>query len=270
MCMKIYLQARGSYQTLLDLSTWCESNNIERIGLPDHYIVGKQRKDKDEPAPALDLLTAIAGLVRDTESMIYSVLVSPITFRHPSVLLKMATTINEMAKNRFRLGVGTGWLEIEHEVFGIDFPDLKTRFEMLHEALEYITQGMFGENKGMNGKYYQLDNVPILPSAQGEVPIIIGGGGKKKTPTLAGKYIPNTSCSISNHPVPTPNLNLFLAISLIVVAILRRTLGCLNVIGDTKTEYIIDSVSLTNPAIAVNKSKAGAGSFLSLRCLPTI
>ena len=92
MCMKIYLQARGSYQTLLDLSTWCESNNIERIGLPDHYIVGKQRKDKDEPAPALDLLTAIAGLVRDTESMIYSVLVSPITFRHPSVLLKMATT----------------------------------------------------------------------------------------------------------------------------------------------------------------------------------
>ena len=52
--MKIYLQARGSYQTLLDLSTWCESNNIERIGLPDHYIVGKQRKDKDEPAPALD------------------------------------------------------------------------------------------------------------------------------------------------------------------------------------------------------------------------
>ena len=68
MCMKIYLQARGSYETLLDLSIWCESNNIKRIGLPDHYIVGKQRKDKNEPAPALDLLTAIAGLVRDTVS----------------------------------------------------------------------------------------------------------------------------------------------------------------------------------------------------------
>ena len=137
--MKIYLQARGSYETLLDLSTWCESNDIERIGLPDHYIVGKQRKNKEEPAPALDLLTAIAGLVRDTETMVYSVLVSPITFRHPSVLLKMATTINEMAKKRFRLGVGTGWLEVEHEVFGINFPDLITRFEMLDEALKYIT-----------------------------------------------------------------------------------------------------------------------------------
>ena len=107
--------------------------------------------------------------------MIYSVLVSPITFRHPSVLLKMATTINEMAKKRFRLGVGTGWLEVEHEVFGINFPDLKTRFEMLDEALEYLTQAMFGENNGFNGKYYQLDSVPILPSAKGEVPIIIGG-----------------------------------------------------------------------------------------------
>ena len=59
MCMEIYLQARGSYETLLDLSIWCESNNIKRIGLPDHYIVGKQRKDKNEPAPALDLLLSL-------------------------------------------------------------------------------------------------------------------------------------------------------------------------------------------------------------------
>ena len=60
--MKIYLQARGSYQTLLDLSTWCETNNIERIGLPDHYIVGRQRKDKDcllytSPSPRDGLLS---------------------------------------------------------------------------------------------------------------------------------------------------------------------------------------------------------------------
>ncbi|MDA2969560.1 MAG: hypothetical protein O3C71_00815, partial [Actinomycetota bacterium] len=86
--MNIYLQARGSYQALLDLSKWCENNDIERIGLPDHYIVGKQRANKDDAAPALDLLTVAAGLVRDTEKMIYSILVSPITFRHPSVLVK--------------------------------------------------------------------------------------------------------------------------------------------------------------------------------------
>ena len=53
--MKIYIQARGSYETLLNLSNWAEQNEIERIGLPDHYIVGKQRHDKNNPAPALDL-----------------------------------------------------------------------------------------------------------------------------------------------------------------------------------------------------------------------
>ena len=186
--MKIYLQARGSYDTLLSLSKWAEKNMIERIGLPDHYIVGKQRHDKNTPAPALDLLTASAGLVRDTMKMVYSILVSPITFRHPSVLVKMASTINEMAPNRFRLGVGTGWLEIEHELFGIPFPDLKTRFEMLEESLIYIREALSGDNNGFKGEYYQLEKFPVEPASLSQIPIIIGGGGKVKTPTLAGKY----------------------------------------------------------------------------------
>ena len=186
--MKIYIQARGSYDTLLSLSTWAEQNDIQRIGLPDHYIVGKQRHAKDIPAPALDLLTACAGLVRDTEKMVYSILVSPITFRHPSVLVKMASTINEMAPNRFRLGVGTGWLEIEHQLFGIPFPNLKTRFEMLEESLIYIREALSGNNQGFKGEYYQLEKFPVEPSTLSEIPIIIGGGGKFKTPTLAGKY----------------------------------------------------------------------------------
>ena len=186
--MKIYLQARGSYDTLLSISLWAEQNDIKRIGLPDHYIVGKQRHDKNQAAPALDLLTATAGLVRDTDKMIYSILVSPITFRHPSVLVKMASTINNMAPCRFRLGVGTGWLEIEHELFGIPFPDLKTRFEMLEESLIYIREALSGNNQGFKGQYYELEKFPVEPATLSEIPIIIGGGGKVKTPTLAGKY----------------------------------------------------------------------------------
>ena len=144
--------------------------------------------DKNNAAPALDLLTATAGLVRDTDKMIYSILVSPITFRHPSVLVKMASTINNMAPSRFRLGVGTGWLEIEHELFGIPFPDLKTRFEMLEESLIYIREALSGNNQGFKGEYYQLEKFPVEPATLSEIPIIIGGGGKVKTPTLAGKY----------------------------------------------------------------------------------
>ena len=186
--MKIYLQARGSYQTLLDLSKWSEENQIERIGLPDHYIVGKQRHNKDEATPALDLMTLCAGLVRDTERMVYSILVSPITFRHPSVLVKMASTINEMAQGRFRLGVGTGWLEIEHELYGIPFPDLKIRFEMLEESLLYIREALSGNKNGFKGDYFNLEQFPVEPATLKDIPIIIGGGGKVKTPTLAGRY----------------------------------------------------------------------------------
>ena len=210
--MKIYLQARGSYDTLLSLSTWAEQNDIQRIGLPDHYIVGKQRHSKDIPTPALDLLTACAGLVRDTEKMVYSILVSPITFRHPSVLVKMASTINEMAPNRFRLGVGTGWLEIEHQLFGIPFPNLKTRFEMLEESLIYI-ESLSGDNQGFKGKHYQLEKFPVEPSTLSEIPIIIGGGGKVKTPTLAGKYSEEINLYAGPQDTLQNSINLFKSVA---------------------------------------------------------
>ena len=235
--MKIYIQARGSYETLLSLSTWAEENKIERIGLPDHYIVGKQRHDKDNPVPALDLLTASAGLVRDTEKMVYSILVSPITFRHPSVLVKMASTINEMAPNRFRLGVGTGWLEIEHELFGIPFPDLKTRFEMLEESLIYIREALSGDNQGFKGEYYQLEKFPVEPAILSQIPIIIGGGGKVKTPTLAGKYSEEFNIYAGPKETLENSINLFKTVAQEKerdINSLEITTACPPVVGLTK------------------------------------
>ena len=235
--MKIYLQARGSYDTLLSLSKWAEKNKIERIGLPDHYIVGKQRHDKNTPAPALDLLTASAGLVRDTMKMVYSILVSPITFRHPSVLVKMASTINEMAPNRFRLGVGTGWLEIEHELFGIPFPDLKTRFEMLEESLIYIREALSGDNNGFKGEYYQLEKFPVEPASLSQIPIIIGGGGKVKTPTLAGKYSEEFNIYAGPKETLENSINLFKSVAdenNRNIDTLEITTACPPVVGLTK------------------------------------
>ena len=235
--MKIYLQARGSYDTLLSLSTWAEKNKIERIGLPDHYIVGKQRHDKNTPAPALDLLTASAGLVRDTMKMVYSILVSPITFRHPSVLVKMASTINEMAPNRFRLGVGTGWLEIEHGLFGIPFPDLKTRFEMLEESLIYIREALSGDNNGFKGEYYQLEKFPVEPASLSQIPIIIGGGGKVKTPTLAGKYSEEFNIYAGPKETLENSINLFKSVAdenNRNIDTLEITTACPPVVGLTK------------------------------------
>ena len=250
--MKVFLQARGSYETLLTLSKWSEQNNIERIGLPDHYIVGKQRHNKNEPTPALDLLTASAGLVRDTEKMVYSILVSPITFRHPSVLVKMASTINDMAKGRFRLGVGTGWLEIEHDLYGIPFPDLKTRFEMLEESLLYIREALSGNNNGFQGEYYQLKEFPVEPASLQDIPIIIGGGGKVKTPTLAGKYSEEFNIYAGPKEILAKSISLFREVAGDNGRDLKKleiTTACHPVVGLTK-EGVGASLTVAAKALA--------------------
>ena len=186
--MEIYIQNRGDYQELLEISQWAEGRGIKRIGVPDHYIIGEQRENISKTVPALDLFTAVAGLIRETQSIAFATLVSPITFRHPAVMAKMASTINNMGPKRFSLGIGTGWLEVEHSTFGFDFPTLSTRFEMLEEALIYVKEVLSGNNNGFEGRYYQLEKFPIEPVSSEEVKIIVGGGGLKKTPTLAGKY----------------------------------------------------------------------------------
>ena len=250
--MKVFLQARGSYETLLTLSKWSEQNDIERIGLPDHYIVGKQRHNKNEPTPALDLLTASAGLVRDTEKMVYSILVSPITFRHPSVLAKMASTINDMAKGRFRLGVGTGWLEIEHDLYGIPFPDLKTRFEMLEESLIYIREALSGNNNGFQGEYYQLKEFPVEPASLQDIPIIIGGGGKVKTPTLAGKYSEEFNIYAGPKEILAKSISLFREVAGDNGRDLKKleiTTACPPVVGLTK-EGVGASLTVAAKALA--------------------
>ena len=250
--MKIFLQARGSYETLLSLSKWSELNDIERIGLPDHYIVGKQRHDKNDRTPALDLVTASAGLVRDTEKMVYSILVSPITFRHPSVLVKMAATINEMAKGRFRLGVGTGWLEIEHDLYGIPFPNLKTRFEMLEESLIYIREALSGNDTGFQGEYYQLEQFPVEPATLQDIPIIVGGGGKVKTPTLAGKYSEEFNIYAGPKETLSNSISLFKEVAVEngrVVSQLEITTACPPVVGLTK-ERVGESLTVATKALA--------------------
>jgi alkanesulfonate monooxygenase SsuD/methylene tetrahydromethanopterin reductase-like flavin-dependent oxidoreductase (luciferase family) len=184
--------------------------------------------------------------------MVYSILVSPITFRHPSVLVKMASTINDMAKGRFRLGVGTGWLEIEHDLYGIPFPDLKTRFEMLEESLIYIREALSGNEKGFQGEYYQLEQFPVEPATLQDIPIIIGGGGKLKTPTLAGKYSEEFNIYAVPKETLVNSISLFKEVAAENgrdVSTLEITTACPPVVGLTK-ERVGESVTAAAKALA--------------------
>ena len=185
--MDFALQASGTYDDVLEAARFAENRGLVGFALPDHYLLALDEEHaKTTPAP--DAFAQLAGLARETSSIELSVLVSPITFRHPAVLVKSAVTIDRMSGGRFTLGIGTGWMDREHEVFGFDYPPRSERFEMLEEALGYVTAALADEPVGFEGKHYQLERFPLAPQPVGTVKLVVGGTGALKTPYLAGTY----------------------------------------------------------------------------------
>lgn len=133
-------------------------------------------------------LTYAATATSDIE---FGTLVSPITFRHPSMLVRTAAAIDDLSAGRLVFGLGIGWQEREHHNYGIPFPDRDTRYEMLTDALE-ITTRLLTQEKPVHyaGKYYSLHDAVLLPRPQrpGGPPIMIGGNGPKRTLPLAAEY----------------------------------------------------------------------------------
>ncbi|MDJ0959901.1 MAG: LLM class flavin-dependent oxidoreductase [Acidimicrobiia bacterium] len=185
--MQFSLQVSGVYDDVLDAARWAEERGLASVALPDHYLMSLN-PDQAAEVPAPDGFIQLAGLARDTERIGLSVIVSPITFRHPAVLAKMAVTIDRMSGGRFALGIGTGWLDKEHEVFGLPYPDMSTRFAMLEDALAYVRAMLAEEPTGHTGEFFTLEPFGISPRPIGPVPLIVGGTGRVKTPRLAGRY----------------------------------------------------------------------------------
>ena len=171
-----------TYQTMLDLARFADRTGLAAFARSDHYATSRM-----PGLHTLDAFATLAGLARETERTELVVLVSPITFRHPAVIAKMAATLDEMSGGRFVLGVGTGWNEFEHSRFGIPFPELSERYARLEEALDYLHHA-FGRRQGaFRGEHYALDESAVQPQPS-RMRIIVGGSGDRRTPRLAGTY----------------------------------------------------------------------------------
>jgi F420-dependent oxidoreductase-like protein len=172
-----------TYDQIVDLAQLAERLGLDGFSRSDHYGFLDM-----EPAHATDAFATLGGLARETERIQLCVLVSPITFRHPAVLAKMAATIDEMSGGRLALGIGTGWMEQEHQAYGIDFYDVNGRFERLEEALAYLHHAFGRRSGGFDGDHYRFHAQEVLPAPTGPLPIIVGGSGERRTPRLAGTY----------------------------------------------------------------------------------
>ena len=169
----------GTYEQMLAAARLAESRDLVSFARCDHYL-----SDQDPTPDASDAFVTLAGLARDTSRIRLCVLVTPITFRHPAVIAKSAVSLDQMSLGRFDLGVGTGWMEFEHQSLGIDFPAWPERWERFEEALGYLEAAFGPGHSRFEGKHYRLD-ADVEPKPQG-IRIIIGGGGAQRTPALAG------------------------------------------------------------------------------------
>lgn len=169
----------GTYEQMLAATRLAENRGLVSFARCDHYL-----SDQDPTPDASDAFVTLAGLARDTSKIRLCVLVTPITFRHPAVIAKSAVSLDQMSGGRFDLGVGTGWMEFEHRSLGIDFPTWSERWERFEEALGYLEAAFGPGHSRFEGKHYRID-ADVEPKPQG-LRIIIGGGGPRRTPTLAG------------------------------------------------------------------------------------
>ena len=135
--MRLALMIEGqegvSWEDWLALARACEEHGVEALYRSDHYL-----SQTDGARPALDAWAVIPALAAQTTQLELGTLVSPVTFRAPAVLANASATANEIAAGRVSLGMGTGWMEAEHEAFGFPFPDMKTRLAWLAEQLEAV------------------------------------------------------------------------------------------------------------------------------------
>ncbi|HEY4606736.1 MAG TPA: LLM class flavin-dependent oxidoreductase [Acidimicrobiia bacterium] len=181
--MEFAVQTRGDWNLVLETARWAEKRGLAAIALPDHYLERGDSHDR----PAFDHLVHLAALARETSRIQLVSLLSPVTFRHPAVYYKMGVTLDEVSGGRYTMGIGTGWLDEEFELFGIPYPDASTRFELLSECMAYLSAAVAPESRGFEGKHFRLAEFDPRPHPQ-NLRLLVGGAGIAKTPRIAGRF----------------------------------------------------------------------------------
>jgi F420-dependent oxidoreductase-like protein len=168
------------------LAQTAERAGIEALFRSDHYSSPSQHG----VVGALDAWTTLAGLAAVTEKLRLGTLVSPVTFRHPSLLARSVVTVDHISGGRVELGMGAGWMEIEHEAFGFPFPPYDERIVDLAEQVEIVHREWTEEAFDFEGRHYRLHDSRSLPKPvqRPHPPLIIGGAGKRRSIEIAARW----------------------------------------------------------------------------------
>jgi F420-dependent oxidoreductase-like protein len=170
---------------LADIGRRAEAAGFDSIWVWDHFI---QLRGWEQPI--LEGWLTLAYLAAATTSIQLGTLVTGVTYRHPAILVKQATTLDVLSGGRSWFGVGAAWNEREHSAFGVRFPPIAERFEILEETLKIANRTWKGQTDAFEGNHVrlaeQMDSPP--PVQRPHPPILIGGGGERKTLRLVAQY----------------------------------------------------------------------------------
>ena len=185
LCLMIEGQEGVTWGDWVRLAGLTESAGLEGLFRSDHYTAIIRPE-----AGALDAWTTLAGLAAITKRIRLGTLVSPSTFRHPSVLARMAVTVDHISAGRLDVGIGAGWYEREHVENGFPFLDAKERFDLFAEQVEIVVRSWTEEGFEHSGAAYTLDSQTALPRPVQwpHPPLVLGGTVKRRFAALAARY----------------------------------------------------------------------------------
>ena len=189
------------FPTVLAQAREAEAAGFDAVFVMDHFYQLPMLGSPDQPM--LEAYTALGALATATERMLLGTLVTGNTYRNPTLLAKIITTLDVISQGRAVLGVGTGWFELEHTQLGFEFGTFTERFAKLDEALQIMLPMIAGERVSFDGRYYRTEEAVAVPRFGDHIPLMIGGSGEKKTFGLAARYFDHLNIIAAFKELPS-------------------------------------------------------------------
>ena len=174
------------FPTVIRQAQEAEQGGFDTVLVMDHFYQLPMLGTPDQPM--LEAYTALGALATATTRVQLGTLVTGNTYRNPTLLAKIITTLDVVSGGRAILGIGTGWFELEHEQLGFEFGTFTDRFNRLEEALQIILPMIKGDRPTVSGTWYHTKEAMAEPRLRDHIPLMIGGSGEKKTFRLAAQH----------------------------------------------------------------------------------
>jgi F420-dependent oxidoreductase-like protein len=176
------------WSEILELTRHCEATGWDGVYFADHFMPnGADATPLD--GDTLECWSVMAALAASVPRLRLGTLVSSVTYRHPAVLANIAAAVDQVSGGRLLLGIGAGWQENEHAAYGLELGSVKERLDRFEEACEVLHGLLRTPRTTFDGRYYRLAEAPNQPApVQERLPILIGGGGEKRTMRIAARW----------------------------------------------------------------------------------